>query len=104
MSDEARASAKSQLSALLIRIMADGHVDPTEREDLRKIFRMAVLTAPDVRQVFTAFLEQLKTAVLADGTVTDDERQRCQAVVDELRIPLRLLPQEVLNIVLGKKM
>jgi hypothetical protein len=103
MNEEARASARNQLSALVNRIMDDGQVDAAEREDLRKVFRMAVLTPTDVRQVFTDYLEKLRQQVVSDGAVTELERQRCQAVVDQLRIPLRLLPQEVLDVVLGKK-
>jgi uncharacterized tellurite resistance protein B-like protein len=98
-----REAAKTRLTVLVGKVMADGQVDEGEREDLRKAFTQQVLSPDDVRAAMSAYLEDFKTRVLADGTVTADETRRCQALVDQLRIPLRLLPPELLDIVLGKK-
>ncbi len=98
-----RESAKSQLSALVGKVLADGKVDDAEREALRKVFRRQILSARDVREVLGQYMQGLKAEILSDGALTPDEIKRCQALVDQLRIPLRCLPPELLDVVLGKK-
>ena len=48
MSD-VRAQAKEQLSALIERVMADGKIEPDEREEMQAFYRQALLTVGDVK-------------------------------------------------------
>jgi uncharacterized tellurite resistance protein B-like protein len=92
MSD-ARTNAKDQLSALIQRVMADGKIEPGEREELQAVYRQALLTVADVKEVLGQYVRAVLDDVLADGKVTEDERKRCRAVASELKIPPALLPE-----------
>ena len=98
MSD-ARAQAKGQLAALIERVMADGKIEPQEREAMQAFYRQALLNVSDVREVLGRYLRAVQDEVLADGKVTDEERARCRAVVSELRLPPGLLPDSFKAIV-----
>jgi uncharacterized tellurite resistance protein B-like protein len=91
MSD-ARAQAKEHLSDLIQRVMEDGVIEPDEREELQSVYRQALLTVSDVKEVLGRYVRSVLDDVLADGKVTEDERKRCRAVVSELKIPPSLLP------------
>jgi uncharacterized tellurite resistance protein B-like protein len=100
MSD-ARTEAKEQLAALIERVMADGKIEPDEREELQAVYRQALLTVSDVKEVLGRYVRSVHDEVIADGKVTEDERKRCRAVVSELKIPATLLPDNFLAIVSG---
>lgn len=91
MSD-ARTEAKDQLAGLIRRVMEDGKIEPSEREELQAVYRQALLTVSDVKEVLGRYVRAVQDEVLADGKVTEDERRRCRAVVSELKIPPSLLP------------
>jgi len=100
MSDT-RAQAKEQLSALIQRVMEDGKIEPGEREELQTVYRQAILTVSDVREVLGRYIKSVQDEVLADGKVTDEERKRCRAVVSELKIPPTLLPESFKAIIIS---
>jgi hypothetical protein len=100
MSD-ARTQAKEQLSALIQRVMEDGKIEPGEREELQAVYRQALLTVSDVREVLGRYVKSVQDEVLADGKVTDEERKRCRAVVSELKIPPTLLPESFKAIIVS---
>ncbi len=102
MNDETREAAKSHLATLVKRAMSDGAINQTEREELNKAFRQSALSPADVQQVLQEYLQLVKAEVMADGVVTPEERARVVALVDQLKIPLGMLPRELLNVVLGK--
>jgi hypothetical protein len=87
------------LGALIERVMADGKIEPAEREEMQAFFRDALMTVGDVRDVMSRYLRAVQDEVLADGNVTDEERARCRAVVAELKIPPSLWPGEIRAIV-----
>ena len=97
--DNARAQAKEMLAALIERVMADGKIDPEEREEMQAFFRQALLTVGDMRDVLSKYMRAVQDEVLADGHVTDEERARVRAVVTELKIPPALWPVEIRAIV-----
>ena len=94
-----RAQAKEMLAALIERVMADGKIEPEEREEMQAFFRQAVVTVGDMRDVLARYLRVVQNEVLADGHVTDEERARVRAVVTELNIPPSLWPSEIRAIV-----
>jgi tellurite resistance protein len=93
MSDP-RAQAKTKLAELIKRVMADGKLDADEREELQTVYRQALLTISDIKDVFMGYLSEVRDEVLADGKVTDEERARCRAVVAALKIPPALVPAD----------
>jgi uncharacterized tellurite resistance protein B-like protein len=99
MDNNTRAQAKEMLAALIERVMADGKIEPEEREEMQAFFRQAVVTVGDMRDVLARYLRVVQNEVLADGQVTDEERARVRAVVTELKIPPSLWPNEIRAIV-----
>jgi hypothetical protein len=99
LDEDLRATARGYLARLLPKVLEDGRVDETEKEELLAVFRRGILTTADVRQVFGQFLKGLATEVLADGVVTPEEREQVRTAVRELRIPRSFLSPELLSIV-----
>ena len=93
MSD-ARAQAKAKLAELVKRVMADGKIDASEREEMKAVYRQALLTVIDIKEVLTGYLVGVRDEVLADGKVTEEERARCRAVLAELKLPRELVPPD----------
>ena len=93
MSD-ARTQAKAKLADIVKRVMADGKIDPAEREEMQAVYRQALLTVIDVKEVLTGYLGEVRAEVLADGKVTDEERARCRAVLVALKLPRELVPAD----------
>ena len=93
MSD-ARAQAKAKLAEIVKRVMADGKIDPSEREEMQSVYRQALLTVIDVKEVLTGYLGEVRDEVLADGKVTEEERARCRAVLAALKLPRELVPPD----------
>ena len=81
--------------------MEDGKIEPGEREELQTVYRQAILTVSDVREVLGRYIKSVQDEVLADGKVTDEERKRCRAVVSELKIPPTLLPESFKAIIIS---
>jgi uncharacterized tellurite resistance protein B-like protein len=104
MSDDARIRAKERLSRLLPEVLADGHIDDSERLALSKVLAEHVLTVRDVKDVLAEYLASLQVEILADGLVTEEEEERCRAIVRELALPRELVPPELLAIVEGRKL
>lgn len=101
LEEDLRATARSYLARLLPKVLEDGHVDDSEKEQLLAVFRREILTTADVREVFGQFLRGLTTDVLADGVVTAEERAKVRTAVRELRIPRSFLSKELIAIVDG---
>ena len=89
-----KAQAKAKLAEIVKRVMADGKIDATEREEMKSIYRQALLTVVDIKEVLTGYLGGVRDEVLADGKVTDEERARCRAVLAELKLPRELVPPD----------
>jgi hypothetical protein len=101
LESELRATARAHLARLLPKVLEDGQVDEAEKQLLLAVFRRAVLTKADVRQVFGQFLKGLADGVLADGIVTPEEQEQCRVAVRELRIPRSFLTPDLIAIVDG---
>jgi hypothetical protein len=101
MDQQGKEQAKSKLSALITKVLEDGVIDAGERESLQAFFKDALLSVSDVKSVYLSCVGSLQNQVLADGVVTDEETRQCKRVVEQLRIPLRMLPPEMVAIVSG---
>jgi tellurite resistance protein len=93
MNDD-KVQAKAKLAEVVRRAMADGKIDGAEREEMQSIYRQALLTVLDVREVLTDYLGEVREEVLADGKVTEEERARCRAVLAALKVPRELVPAD----------
>lgn len=89
-----KAQAKAKLAEVVRRVMADGQIDAAERAEMQSIYREALLTVIDVKEVLTGYLGEVRDEVLADGKVTDEERARCRAVLAALKLPRELVPAD----------
>jgi hypothetical protein len=92
--NNAKAHAKAKLAQVVRRVMADGRIDASEREEMQSIYREALLTVIDVKEVLTGYLGEVRDEVLADGKVTEEERARCRAALAELKLPRELVPPD----------
>jgi tellurite resistance protein len=93
MNDD-KTQAKAKLAEVVRRVMADGKIDPSEREEMQGIYRQALLTVIDVKEVLTGYLGEVRDEVLADGKVTEEEQARCRAVLAALKLPRELVPAD----------
>jgi uncharacterized tellurite resistance protein B-like protein len=93
MNDD-KVQAKAKLAEVVRRVMADGKIDAAEREEMQSIYRQALLTVLDVKEVLTGYLGEVREEVLADGKVTEEERARCRAVLATLKVPRELVPAD----------
>jgi uncharacterized tellurite resistance protein B-like protein len=91
---QAKTQAKAKLAEIVKRVMADGQIDASEREELQSVYREALLTVVDVKEVLTGYLGEVRDEVLADGKVTEEERARCRAVLAALKLPRELVPAD----------
>ena len=92
--NDAKTQAKTKLAEVVRRVMADGKIDATEREEMQSIYREALLTVIDVKEVLNGYLGEVRAEVLADGKVTEEERERCRAVLAALKLPRELVPAD----------
>ena len=92
--NDAKAQAKAKLADVVRRVMADGKIDASEREEMQSIYRQALLTVLDIKEVLNGYLGEVRDEVLADGQVTEEERARCRAVLAALKLPRELVPAD----------
>jgi hypothetical protein len=95
--------AQQDLAALIDRIFADGRVDPDEREELRRFWTTRQLAVKQVRAVVDVFVSKTWGEVIADGVVTDQERERLWAVVEGLHLPEAVLPEPMWKAISSSK-
>jgi|SRR5688500_3219254 tellurite resistance protein len=93
-------TARDQLAELVHRIFADGVVEPAERDELHRLYREGGLTVKEVREVFGQFVSETWGEVIADGTVSPEEKLKMATILRELRLPADLLPAQM-RVVLG---
>lgn len=90
-----RTKSQERLAHLLDEVFADGRLDPDERDELRRLFSSGGLTVSQAKAVFQDFVERTWGEVMADGVVTDDERQKMETIIRELKLPADVLPPQV---------
>ena len=90
--NDARTQAKVKLAEVVKRVMADGKIDASEREEMKSVY--ALLTVTDIKEVLNGYLGGVRDEVLADGKVSEEERARCRGVLAELKLPRELVPAD----------
>jgi hypothetical protein len=79
----------------LMKVFDDGILEPHEQKELREIYGMGKLTLPDVREVFGKFLRDTWEEAMADGILTDAEKTKLTNIVNQLKLPPELVPEDV---------
>lgn len=89
------ASVDKGFKGMLARIFSDGVVEPEERAELRAKLKDGSITADQARATMIEFLRTTMKHVMADGKVTDRERDKLRTMLAELALPDDCVPDEV---------
>jgi tellurite resistance protein len=92
---------KRKLKGMLARIFSDAVADADERDQLKAYLASNLLTAAEVKEVFEDFVQTTWKITMADGVVSDREKERLREIVSVLTIEKNVLPTEWLAIVEG---
>jgi hypothetical protein len=92
---------KRKLKGMLARIFSDAVAEDSERAELRDYLASDVLTPGEVQAVFDDFVRTTWKITMADGVVSDREKQRLREIVEVLGVSASSLPAEWAAIVQG---
>jgi tellurite resistance protein len=90
---------KRKLKGMLARIFSDAVAEESEREELKAYLGSGVLSAAEIREVFDDFVQTTWKITIADGVVSEREKQRLREIVDVLALDAAVLPREWAEIV-----
>lgn len=85
-------SAKKKFLGLLARIFSDGRIEPSERHELFDSLAKGELEPDETRAVLDDFVKTTWKIVVADGHVSDAERDKLRLIVRELGLPIQAVP------------
>ena len=83
------------LKGLLARIFSDANVDEAERAELRARLSSGELPAEDAQATMIEFLNTTYRHAMADGVLSDREKERLRSIIMELELPNACVPEEV---------
>jgi uncharacterized tellurite resistance protein B-like protein len=86
------ADPKRKLKGMLARIFSDARADVDERDELKAYLSSGSLTMAEVKDVVNDFVQTTWKITMADGVVSDIERQRLGEIVNVLGIDRAELP------------
>ncbi len=84
--------SKRKLKGMLARIFSDAAVDENERVELRAYLSSGALSMAEIKEVVHDFCETTWKITMADGVVSDVERQRLNEIVKVLGLDVADLP------------
>lgn len=90
---------KRKLKGMLARIFSDAVAEPFEREELTSYLASGALSEEQIKEVFADFVATTWKITVADGVVSEREKQRLREIVDVLPVDESVLPAEWLAIV-----
>lgn len=96
-----RMDPKQALLSKLAHIFSDAVVDEAEKSSLRAFLASGELTAKELREVFDDFVATTWKETMADGRVSDIEKQRVREVVRVLGLDAASLPKEWRSLLSG---
>lgn len=85
---------KRKLKGMLARIFSDAVAEESERKELADYLGSGVLTGAEVKEVIADFVATTWKITIADGIVSDTEKQRLREIVAVLKLARADLPQE----------
>ena len=83
---------KRKLKGMLARIFSDAVAEEHERTELADYLASGTLTQDDVKEVIADFVATTWKITMADGVVSDIERQRLNEIVSVLGLEVESLP------------
>jgi uncharacterized tellurite resistance protein B-like protein len=85
---------KRKLKGMLARIFSDALAEESERKELADYLASGALSAADVKEVVADFVTTTWKITIADGVVSDTEKQRLREIVAVLNVATADLPKE----------
>ncbi|HVH42036.1 MAG TPA: hypothetical protein VM925_06820 [Labilithrix sp.] len=92
---------KRKLKGMLARIFSDAVAEDSEREELKAYLSSDVLSMSEIKEVFEDFVQTTWKITIADGVVSDREKDRLREIVRVLPVDRSVLPPEWAAIVDG---
>jgi hypothetical protein len=83
---------KRKLKGMLARIFSDATAEESERAELKAYLSSGALTMAEIKDVFDDFVQTTWKITMADGVVSDIERQRLNEIVSVLGLEVESLP------------
>ena len=83
---------KRKLKGMLARIFSDAQAEESERTELKAYLSSGALSVSEIQEVFEDFVETTWKITMADGVVSDIEKQRLAAIVEVLGLDRMTLP------------
>ena len=85
---------KRKLKGMLARIFSDAVADDSERAELKGYLSSGALSLAEIKDVFDDFVQTTWKITIADGIVSDVERERLGEIVRVLGLDTQTLPVE----------
>jgi tellurite resistance protein len=85
---------KRKLKGMLARIFSDAQAEETEREELKTFLGTEALSAAEIKDVVDDFVQTTWKITMADGIVSDREKERLREIVRVLALEPSALPKE----------
>ena len=85
---------KRKLKGMLARIFSDAVAEDSERKELADYLGSGALTDAEVKEVIADFVATTWKITIADGVVSDTEKQRLREIVAVLKLTDDALPTE----------
>jgi tellurite resistance protein len=92
---------KRKLKGMLARIFSDATAEESERAELKAYLSSGALTIAEIKEVFADFVQTTWKITMADGVISDVERQRLNEIVRVLGLEVDTLPVEWVNTLRG---
>jgi hypothetical protein len=89
---------KRKLKGMLARIFSDAKASESERAELKGYLSSGKLSMAEIKEVFEDFVQTTWKITMADGVVSEIERQRLAAIVNVLGLEIESLPAEWVKI------
>lgn len=83
---------KRKLKGMLARIFSDAVAEPAEREELVDWLAQSELQPHEVQEVIDDFVATTWKITIADGVVSETEKQRLREIVQVLQLDEAVLP------------
>ncbi len=85
---------KRKLKGMLARIFSDATATPSERQELDAFMAEGGLSAAEIREVVEDFVKTTWKITMADGVVSEREKERLREIVAVLELTKSALPAE----------
>ena len=85
---------KRKLKGMLARIFSDATAEGSERAELKGYLSSGVLSMAEIKEVFADFVQTTWKITMADGVISDKERERLNEIVSVLGLEVDTLPEE----------